>query len=83
MKFDEKNNPQNRNLQKTSNFQIKQAPKQASHKSSKIPTTPHKIKLNSQESCKVGYTELYPCTISRFTPEAFSKAGCGRKAVEV
>ena len=53
-----KSNPQNRNLQKqaqkTSKFQLKQAQKQATSKSSQKLATPQKISPNSRENRKFG-----------------------------
>jgi len=43
---------------KTSKFQLKQAQKQATRKSSKKPATPQKTNPNSRENCNVGITAV-------------------------
>jgi len=51
-----KSNMQNRNLQKTSKFQLKQVQKQATRKSSKKTQLHKKTSPNSREKRKVGNT---------------------------
>jgi len=56
--YDQKKNAQNSNLQKTSNFQIKQAPKQAIDNALKNLQIRKEISPKSWGNCKVGSTDV-------------------------
>jgi len=61
--------------QKTSKFQLKQAQKQATRKSSKKPATPQKISPNSRENRKVGNTGASVTCMSHLRPSTLQQLG--------